>query len=60
MHAWAFWCGLTCLLEQGEGPAQQRATRIIPEHNARLLAYSFYEMLSFPVEVAVAIHDLAT
>ena len=60
MNGGAFLCGLTCLLEQGEGSAEQRATRIIPQHDARLLAFNLYVMFSFPVEVAVAIHDLAT
>lgn len=60
MNEGAFCSGLTCLLEQGEGSAQERATRIIPQHDARLLAFSFYVVLSLPVEVAVAIRDLAT
>lgn len=50
----------TCLLEQGECPAQESATGVTPEHDARLLVFSLDVMLSFPVEVPVAVGHLAT
>ena len=50
----------TCLLEQGECPAQESAAGVTPKHDARLLVFSLDVMLSFPVEVPVAVGHLAS